>query len=138
MPKILGDPHNCGRHVRLMDDGKIDKPRGIGWEWLFLSANPFREFLERQVFSDDSPSPFLLFPVLSFSPNSPRFESGVVTQFRWSNETPPLTEAILSLSKKDVVRMKAIVLEAVQKSEKVLQETGDEVVYSFCLDWFQL
>lgn len=45
---------------------------------------------------------------------------------------------VISLSKKDVVKMKEIVLEAVQKTDRLLKETGDEVVYSLCMDWFKV
>jgi hypothetical protein len=45
---------------------------------------------------------------------------------------------VMSLSKKDVERMKKIILESVSKTDQLLKETGDEVVYSFCMDWFKI
>lgn len=45
---------------------------------------------------------------------------------------------VMSLSKADVEKMRRIILEAIQRTEQVLRETGDEVVYSFCIDWFRV
>jgi uncharacterized protein (TIGR02147 family) len=45
---------------------------------------------------------------------------------------------VMSLSKKDVDRVKQIIFESISKTDQLLKETGDEIVYSFCMDWFQV
>ena len=45
---------------------------------------------------------------------------------------------VMSLSEKDVEQMKSIMLDAIKKSDQLLKETGDEVVYTLCMDWFKL
>jgi uncharacterized protein (TIGR02147 family) len=45
---------------------------------------------------------------------------------------------VMSLSKKDVERMKQIIFEAITRTDQLLKETGDETVYSFCMDWFKV
>ena len=45
---------------------------------------------------------------------------------------------IMSLSKKGVEKMKQIIFEAITRTDHLLKETGDETVYSFCMDWFKI
>ncbi len=45
---------------------------------------------------------------------------------------------VMSLSKKDVERMKQIIFEAITRTDQLLKETGDEIVYAMNVDWFQV
>ncbi len=45
---------------------------------------------------------------------------------------------VMSLSKKDVDQMKKIIFEAITNTDHLLKNTGDETVYSFCMDWFKI
>ncbi|MGK5082406.1 hypothetical protein WDW37_03795 [Bdellovibrionota bacterium FG-1] len=82
--RLLGDPHNFGRRVRELDDGTLEKPRTIGWEWLFLSKeSPLRIFLS-DVFSRNSTGcPFDLFEDVEFFSSDPGLAQGRVERIHW-------------------------------------------------------
>ncbi|OFZ19236.1 MAG: hypothetical protein A2X94_05585 [Bdellovibrionales bacterium GWB1_55_8] len=45
---------------------------------------------------------------------------------------------VLSISRKDSERIKAILLDSIQRTETVLKESGDEAVYSMAIDLFEV
>ena len=45
---------------------------------------------------------------------------------------------VMSLSKKDIERMKKIIFDSITKTDQLLKETGDEVVYALNVDWFKI
>ena len=45
---------------------------------------------------------------------------------------------VMSLSKKDIEKMKQIIFDAITRTDQLLKETGDETVYSFSMDWFKI
>ncbi len=76
MINILGDSHNFGKRVHILNQ-KVIKPRSVIWEYLFLSKkSPLRILIEDNCRSSGITSPFSLAPNLEveFSDNS----SGVI------------------------------------------------------------
>ncbi|HAR43654.1 MAG TPA: hypothetical protein DCS07_13655 [Bdellovibrionales bacterium] len=45
---------------------------------------------------------------------------------------------VLSVSRKDADRVKALILDMIQKTEPILKESGDEAVYSMSLDFYEV
>lgn len=68
----LGDSHNFGKRVCLIESGLISKPRNIYWEWLILGrGSPFREAISRYATAASCPSPIAVLPQLNFTANEP-------------------------------------------------------------------
>lgn len=89
---LLGDSHNFGRRVSIGDDGRVEKPRCIEWERIFLGDSPFRRELASVFRSAGVPDPLRLFPTLSFHPSDDGDFSGRVGFLQWSRESPPLDD----------------------------------------------
>lgn len=74
--------------------GRIEKPRCIEWERLFLGDSPFRSELVRLFHANGATDPFELFPTLSFARGAEPDFSGSVERLAWSPLFPPLTEPL--------------------------------------------
>lgn len=75
---VLGDTHNFGRHVSARG-ARIQKPRPVFWEWLFLSAkSPLRRVLDDAAVEDGlGPNSFGFLPDLAFT-SHPSLAGGAV------------------------------------------------------------
>lgn len=90
----LGDAHNFGRRVSVGPSGRIEKPRCIEWERLFLGDSLLRSELVRLFRSNDASNPFELFPTLSFARDAEMDFAGTVERLAWRPAFPALTEAL--------------------------------------------
>ena len=61
-----------------------------------------------------------------------------IQSFDYEREQDLHYTLVMSLSQKDVERMKQIVFEAISRTDQLLKETGDEVVYALGIDWFRI
>lgn len=73
----LGDRHNFGRAVEVLDDRWIRKPRGVFLERLFLGDSALRSRMGRIFEARSQPSPLCIIPCLEFSGADP-YEEGIV------------------------------------------------------------
>ncbi|MEQ1920175.1 MAG: hypothetical protein ABL955_13355, partial [Elusimicrobiota bacterium] len=95
-PPLQGDAHNFGRRVSVGPSGRVEKPRCIEWERLFLGDSRLRFELVRLFRTNATPDPFELFPTLSFARDAEMDFSGTVERLAWRPAFPPLTEPLAS------------------------------------------
>lgn len=61
-----------------------------------------------------------------------------IQSFDYERENDMHYTMVMSLSKKDVAKMQEFILELVSNTDTLIKTTGDEIVYSLCVDWFQV
>lgn len=89
-----GDSHNFGRRVAAGPSGRIEKPRCIEWERLFLGDSSLRKVLAGIFRTSGAPDPFELIPTLNFLRTDGKDFSGSVERLQWRPKSLKITETI--------------------------------------------